>query len=45
TDKLGRLPEEGENPEIEAAGYLFRIVSVKEHRIDTIQAVRLPEQE
>ena len=45
TDKLGRLPEEGENPEIEAAGYLFRIVSVKEHRIDTIQAARLPEQE
>ncbi|MBR5979842.1 MAG: HlyC/CorC family transporter [Oscillospiraceae bacterium] len=43
TDKLGRLPEEGENPEVEAAGYLFRIVSVKEHRIDTVQAVKLPE--
>ena len=45
TDKLGRLPEEDENPEVEAAGYLFRIVSVKEHRIDTIQAVKLQDSE
>ncbi|MBP0969944.1 MAG: HlyC/CorC family transporter, partial [Oscillospiraceae bacterium] len=41
TDKLGRLPEEDEHPEIEAAGYLFRIMSVKEHRINSVQAVRL----
>ncbi len=45
TDKLGRLPEEDENPEIEAAGYRFRVMSVREHRIDSIQAVRIKEEE
>jgi len=45
TDKLGRLPDEGESPVVTASGYRFCITGVKEHRIDTIQAVKIPEDE
>ncbi len=40
TDKLGRLPDESENPEITVGGFILKVTSVKEHRIEKIKAVR-----
>ena len=40
TDKLGRLPDESENPEISVDGFILKVTSVKEHRIEKIKAVR-----
>ena len=43
TSILGRLPEEDEQPEIDLAGYHFKITSVADHRIEEIVATKLPD--
>ena len=40
--QLGRIPEEGETPEIEADGWLFKILHFEEKRIEKVLAKRLP---
>lgn len=42
---LGHLPEEGENPSIECAGYRFTVEKADERRIETVRAEKLPETE
>lgn len=39
--RLGRIPEEQEKPEIEIGGWLFRIESIEEKRIDKVFVMRL----
>ncbi len=42
-DRLGRLPEPGETPEVEACGYVFRVTLVEEHHIEEIRAEKKSE--
>ena len=44
-DKLGELPEEGTTPVVRAYGYEFKVTKISEHRIDEIEARKLPESE
>lgn len=39
--RMGRIPEEGEKPEIHVANWLFRIENIEEKRIDKVYALRL----
>lgn len=39
---LGRVPVEGEEDSVEAAGYIFTIKSVEERRIERVQVERAP---
>ncbi len=41
-DELGRIPDAGETPTIEAFGYAFRVLSVEDRRIVKVRADRLP---
>ena len=41
TDKLGRLPDDGEKPEVIVSDYVFKILSVKDHRIESIVAQKI----
>ncbi|MBQ4020201.1 MAG: hypothetical protein II606_05890, partial [Erysipelotrichaceae bacterium] len=43
TSILGEIPDEDEKPELDALGYHFRILSIADHHIDTIEATKLPE--
>ncbi|MBR3594506.1 MAG: HlyC/CorC family transporter [Clostridia bacterium] len=43
--ELGRIPGEGEHPEIEYSGYLFRVEEVDERRIERVIVERLPSPE
>ena len=45
TARLGRLPGENETPSIDAGGYRFRIMQVREHRIHRVEARRLSAEE
>lgn len=40
-DRLGRIPDSGEHPVIEVAGYSFKVLGVEGHRIETIEAKKL----
>ncbi|KAF5076813.1 hemolysin family protein [Anaerotignum sp.] len=42
--RLGRILEEGENPEVRVANWLFRIENIEEKRIDKVYALRLEEE-
>ena len=41
TDKLGRLPDDGEKREVIVSDYVFKILSVKDHRIESIVAQKI----
>ncbi len=43
--ELGRIPKEGENPDIESSGYKFTVVEVDERRIERVKIEKLPEPE
>lgn len=43
--RLGRIPEEGEKPEIHVANWLFRIENIEEKRIDKVYALRLDDEQ
>ena len=45
TDRLGRLPGENETPSVDACGYRFRVMQVKEHRIHLVEARKLSAEE
>jgi len=45
TDRLGRLPGENETPSVDACGYRFRVMQVKEHRIHRVEARKLSAEE
>jgi putative hemolysin len=45
TSILGEIPDEDEHPELDALGYHFRILSIADHHIDTIEATKLPDTE
>ncbi len=40
---LGRIPSEGEHPQVEIDGYLFQVVHIEEKRIEEIRVTRLPQ--
>lgn len=40
---LGRIPEEGEKPEITIGGWLFQVEAIEEKRIEKVLATHLPE--
>ncbi len=40
---LERIPSSDEQPEVESAGYLFKVMSVADLRIDKVRAEKLPE--
>ena len=40
---LERIPTSDEQPEVEASGYLFKVMSVADLRIDKVRAEKLPE--
>lgn len=43
--QMGRIPEDGEHPQIEVEGYLFTIEKIEEKRIEEIRVTRLPRAE
>ncbi len=43
--ELGRIPQEDENPELEAEGFKFTVEEMEERRIDKVKAERLPKPE
>lgn len=40
---LGRIPKDDEKPSIEAKGYRFTAISIKERRIEVVKAEKLPD--
>ena len=45
TDALGRIPEQGEHPEIILSGIRFTVMEMDERRIGRVRAEILPEPE